>query len=447
MKRREFGTLAAAVGLAATPFGRASAATDPLEATSGKPVYFRGWQFATDVVQSNVKRYNDAEHGNVDYATVTGDYPSIMEQSLIAKADLDVLYANPSSAVRYYEGGWVLPAETLPAIAEIKADLLPTFAEAWTYKGNLLGLSYFASTRGCIHTNLLAYGKAGFSDKDFPKDWDALYDQVYVLHEKGVATPFLPHWFSEYFGLSWGFVMEVLDRGNKIADPDTHKPVMTTDPNGAAYKTLAQWKKLWNSKLVPQEVLTYNEAAFIDAYASGRYVFSPQQIYDLQTFNKPGRSQIAGHDTILPVVDQPWGLIDSAMYVMTDRPRRKPVTDDVKKFASWYGYKDNTGQIAVGERWMQDNMLFSAYKSIMDSPVTEARIKLACARSGDYDVVLDVYKATPFPTGIWRVVWSEEFNSYLRDVLSKFLLNDGDIVKTITAMNDQISSLNDKYGI
>jgi hypothetical protein len=447
MKRREFGTLAAALGVAATPLGRAAAAADPLEATSGKPVYFRGWQFATDVVQSNVKRYNDVEHGKVDYATVTGDYPSIMEQSLIAKADLDVLYANPSSAVRYSEGGWVMPAETLPAIAEIKADLLPTFAEAWTYKGNLLGLSYFASTRGCIHANLLAYGKAGFGDKDFPKDWDALYDQVYALHAKGVATPFLPHWFSEYFGLSWGFVMEVLDRGNKIADPETHKPLLTTDANGAAYKTLAQWKKLWNSKLVPQEVLTYNEAAFIDAYASGRYVFSPQQIYDLQTFNKAGRSQIAGHSTILPVVEQPWGLIDSAMYLMTSRTRPNAVTTDVKKFTSWYGYKDNTGQIAIGERWMQENMLFSAYKSIMNSPVTEARIKEACARPSDYDVVLAVYKATPFPTGIWRVVWSEEFNSYLRDVLSKFLLNDGDIVKTITAMNDQIASLNDKYGL
>jgi hypothetical protein len=241
--------------------------------------------------------------------------------------------------------------------------------------------------------------------------------------------------------------MEVLDRGNKIADSDTHKPVMTTDANGAAYKTLAQWKKLWKSKLVPQEVLTYDEAAFIDAYASGRYVFSPQQIYDLQTFNKPGRSQIAGHSTILPFVDQPWGLIDSAMYIMTSRPRRKADTDDVKKFTSWYGFKDNTGQIAVGERWMQDNMLFSAYKSIMDAPSTEARIKQACARPGDYEVVLDVYKATPFPTGIWRVVWSEEFNSYLRDVLSKFLLNDGDIAQTITAMNNQISSLNDKYGI
>lgn len=447
MKRREFGSLAAALGLAATPLGRALAASADFEPKSGKPVYFRGWQFATDVVQSNVKRYNDLEHGKINYATVTGDYPAIMEQSLIAKADLDVLYANPSTAVRYYEGGWVLPAETLPAIADIKADMLPQFLDAWSYDGKLLGLSYFASTRGSIHTNLLAYNKAGMTDKDFPKNWDALYDQVYALHEKGVASPILPHWFGEWYGLSWGFVMEVLNRGNQIADPQTHKPVMTTDPNGAPYKTLAAWKKLWASKLVPQEVLTYSEAAYIDAFASGRYVFSPQQIYDIQTMNTPGRSQIAGHTTILPVVEQSWGLIDSALYMMTNRKRPDAQTDDVKKFASWYGFKDGDGKTYVADRWMQTHLLFSAYKSVMESPATEARIKQAVARPDDYQTVLDVYKKTPFPTGIWRVVWSEEFNSFLKDTLSKFLLNDGDIAKTITAMNDQISSLNDKYGL
>jgi hypothetical protein len=449
MKRRDLGLLAAGLGMSLAVPGRRALADGvaDFKPTSGKPVYFRGWQFATNVVQSNVKRYNTVEDGKVDYATVTGDYPALMEQSLIASAGLDVFYANPSSAVRYFEGGWVLPADTLPAKDAILADMLPQFKDAWSYKGKLLGLSYFASTRGCIHTNLLAYGKAGMADKDFPKDWDELYDQVYALQGKGVAAPFLPHWFGEWYGISWGFVLEVLNRGNTIADPETHKPTLTTDATGPAYKTLAAWKKLWKSKLVPQEVLTYSEAAYIDAFASGRYVFSPQQIYDVQTMNKVGRSQIAGHCTILPIDKQPWGIIDSALYVMSSRKRPDAVTEDVKKFASWYGFKDETGKIAVGERWMQENMLFSAYKSVMDSPETEARIKSAVARPGDYQVLLDVYKATPFPTGIWRVVWSEEFNSYLKDTLSDFLLKDGDIVGTINGMTQKINDLNDKYGI
>jgi len=45
------------------------------------------------------------------------------------------------------------------------------------------------------------------------------------------------------------------------------------------------------------------------------------------------------------------------------------------------------------------------------------------------------------------VVWSEEYNSWLKDTLANFLLQDSDIVATITASNDKIKELNEKYGI
>ena len=48
---------------------------------SGETVYFRGWQFRTDVVQGNVDTYNKTFDGHVDYATVTGDYPAVMEKT------------------------------------------------------------------------------------------------------------------------------------------------------------------------------------------------------------------------------------------------------------------------------------------------------------------------------------------------------------------------------
>ncbi len=449
MKRRDFAKLAGGTGLAVMtgPWPVKAANAWSLTASSGKPIYFRGWQYKTDVVQSFVDRYNKTMSGHVDYATITGDYPSIMEQKLIAGSELDVLYGNPSQAARYFDGGWVAPADELPNYAEIKAEFLPNLWDAWTYKGHLLGLSYFATTRGAIHVNLKAYQGAGMSDKDFPKTWDDLYDQIFALNAKGVKTPFLPHWFSEWYGISWAFVFEVLNRGGHIADDKTHKPLLTTNKNDLAYKTLAAWKKLWNSKMVPAEVLTYNEAAFIYAYGSGRYVFSPQQLYDLATFNTKGKSQIAGYDGLLPVQGQSWGLLDSALYLITKRKRPQPVTDDVMRFTSWYGFKDNSGQIAVASRWMQLSMLFSAYKSVMESPDAEARIKQSVARPSDARVVLDLYKATPFPSAIWKVAWSEEYNSWLKESLANFLLQNGDIESFIKSSNDKITALNEKYGI
>ena len=425
----------------------AALAQGGLEAQSGETVFFRGWQYKTDIVQDNVDRYNGEQGGNVDYATVTGDYPAIMEQNLMAGAELDVLYANPSQAGRYFDGGWIMPADALPNIDEIKADMYPNILDAWSYKGNLLGLSYFVSTRGMMHVNLKKYNELGYTDADFPADWDALYDQLYEMRDKGVDQPFLPHWINEWYGISWGFNFEVMNRGGEVAHPETHQPLLTTDADGPAYKTLEDWKRIWNDGLVPEEVLTYNESSYLDAYASGRYVFSPQQLYDLETFNREDRSQIAGHASLLPYQGQSWGLLDSAVYLMTSRERSDGHTDDVKRFASWYGYQDQTGNVFVGNRWMQESMLFSGYRSVMESEAAAERMRSALAREQDIAAVLEVYAATPYPKGIWSVVWAEEFNSWLKETLQEYLQDDGDIVETIEAINEEIADLNKKYGL
>ncbi|MEP0321499.1 ABC transporter substrate-binding protein [Bauldia litoralis] len=458
MKKRETGMTrrgllqsTAGVGVAAAagvlgPFDFARAQGMDLAATSGEPIYFRGWNFRTDVVQANVERYNTNLNGKVDYATVTGDYPSIMEKSLIANADLDVLYANPSSAVRYYGGNWIMPVDDMPNAEEIKAGMYDNIREAWSYKGKLLGLSYFVSTRGTMCINTEKFQAAGFGEEDYPKDWPELYSMLYKLRDKGEKTPYLAHWFAEWFGISWGFVFEMMNRGGVMADPETHKPMMTVD--GPAGQTLEDWKKIWKDGFVPEEVLSYNEAAYIDAFRSGRYIISPQQIYDLKTFNDPEQSAaVAGKIGFLPYQGQPWGLIDSAMYLMTSRDRPDAVTDDVKKFASWYGYKNEDGQIAVAERWMKENMLFSAYKEVMESDLAKETIQASISNPDDYEKLIEVYSHTPFPKGIWSVVWSEEFNAWLREKLFAFLQQDLSVESVITEANDEIARLNKKYKI
>ena len=338
-----------------------------------------------------------------------------------------------------------MPAESLEDADAVKADLYPNIRDAWTYKGKLLGLSYFVSTRGVMHVNLKRYGELGFAEKDLPKDWDELYDQVHKLKDKGLAQPLLPHWLNEWFGISWGFDFEVLNRGDP-RPPREHKPTLTKDKGGPAYKTLAAWKQIWNDKLVPEEVLTYNESSYIEAYAWGRFVFSPQQLYDLETFNRPDRSQIAGHASLVPYRARAGAC--SIGDVPDDlRKRDDAVTDDVKQFASWYGYKDENGEFFVGSRWMQESMLFSGYRPVMESPATAERMKKALARPEDVQAVLDVYKATPYPKGIWNVVWAEEFNSWLKETLANFLLNNGDIGEVIDGANGKMTELNEKYGL
>lgn len=448
--RRQFMGRTAAAILGSTALGTGilgtAAFAQDFAPGSGESVFFRGWQFRTDVVQANVDRYNATHGGMVDYATVTGDYPSLMEQAMIANNPLDVFYANPSSAVRFAGGGWVMPASELPNAAEIADAMYPNIREAWSHEGKLLGLSYFVSVRGTLLVNLKGYAAGGLDPAVLPKTWDELYAAVYKLAEAGVATPYLPHWFSEWFGISWAFVFEVMNRGGQVADAESHQPMLTAD--GPAGATLTAWKQLWKSGLVPEEVLAYNEAGYIDAFRSGRYVFSPQQIYDIKTFNDPAQSgDVAGHVSLLPGTDQSWGLIDSAMYVMTSRNRSEALTEDVKKFASWYGYKNEKGEFAVANTWLVENMLFSAYKPVMESDLARESIVSSLARPEDYATVLEVYSRTPYPNGIWNVVWSEEFNSWLREKLFAFLQQDLSVESVIEEANAEITRLNERYGI
>lgn len=445
-RRQVLAASAAVAGATLLPGRPARAAASPLAAQSGQTVYFRGWQYHPEIVQDNVDRYNKELNGKVDYATVTGDYPSLMEKNLIAKADLDILYANPSFCVRYFEGGWLSTPDQLPNGQEIIDAMYPNIRDAWTYKGKLLGLSYYSSTRGLVAVFLDKYKKAGFDEAEFPKTWSELYAMLYKFRDKGEKQPFLPAWYNEWSGISWAFNYEVMNRGGALADADTHKPTLTADGPGGA--TLEDWKKIWKDGFVPEEVLTYTEAALIDAFRSGRFVFSAQTAYDLQQLNDPQKSaQVAGKISFLPHQGQSWGIVDGALYLMTSRKRPPEVTDDVKRFISWYGYKDQNGEIFVAKRWLKESMLFSAYKELMESPNTADIIRKQLGRPQDYEKLMDIYKSAPYPKGAWNVVWAEEFNGWLKDKLLAFLQNDLNSADVVKDINDKIEQLNHKYKI
>jgi ABC-type glycerol-3-phosphate transport system substrate-binding protein len=449
ISRRVLLALAGSAAAAATApaFSQAFAqGSSRLTAQSKEPIHFKGWQFRTDLVEANVARYNAEMAGRVAYQTVAGDYPSVVQNYLISGAEVDLLYANPSQAVRYLEAGWVTSAHSLAEIDQITADMYPNIKDAWSHRGELMGLSYFVSNRGVVHVNLERFQAAGLSEADFPKNWPEVYNILYKLRDAGQREPFLPHWFNEWFGLGWGFAFEVMNRGGVVADPETHEPMLTD--NGPAAETLSDWKRLWKDGFVSEEVLTYNEATYTGAFKSGRFVMSPQQSYDLKLFNTPGESPAAGKFTFLPFQGQNWGMIDSAMYLMSSRKQRSAeATQDLQRFASWYGYKDQNDAYYVGNKFLKETMLFSAYRGVMESEEAATAIRASLPREGDYERLLEVYRHADYPKGIFNVVWSEEYNAWVKEKLSTFLLNDLDIASTIKEMNDKMESLNAKYKI
>lgn len=412
--------------------------------TSDEAVYFRGWPFKPEVVTENVDLYNSSLKGHIDYQTVThGDYPSLMEKSLIAGDKLDIIYGNPPTAVRFFEAGWIAPADDVPNIEEIKADMYPNAANAFEYKGHLLGLSYFLADRGMMMVNTDRQTKLALTDKQ-PKTWDEFYDQILELHGKGEKDLYMPHWFNEFYGISWAYIWEVQNRGGSQIDPTSGKSALTVD--GPAGETLRDWKAVYKAGIISEEVLSFNEAAIVEAFGSGRFLYSTQASYNLATFNNPATSQIAGKTSFLPYQGQAWGLLDSALYLRTNRERPEGASEDAKRFQSWYGYKDQDGKVAVAQKWANNSMLFSAYKSVMESPESKEAFRKNLMNDADYDNLLMLYSNAPHPE-VWKKVWAEEYNSFLRERLGKFLIEDQEVDVVIADLNAKIDELNTKFGL
>jgi hypothetical protein len=89
-------------------------------------------------------------------------------------------------------------------------------------------------------------------------------------------------------------------------------------------------------------------------------------------------------------------------------------------------------------------MLFSAYKTVMESETTKAAFKKNLVADGDFDALLAVYAKAPHPD-TWKTVYAEEYNTYLRNRLGQFLRNDEAVEKVIGDINAQLASLNKKY--
>jgi multiple sugar transport system substrate-binding protein len=417
----------------------------------GDPIVFRGWNYHPEVVEDNVSKFNTMYGENVDYQTVSGDYGSLMEKMHINKEPLNFAYANPQTAHRWYKAGWVNDLERLWSVDDIKKDLYPGWRDIVTTKdGKLLGLPYFQSVRGTICTNEELLGKAGITPQQYPKTWDELYTQLYDIKKSGVTdVPFLPHWFATaWFGLAWGFQFECMNRGATLFDDSGH-PVF----DQKCYDILEQYKKLLADGIVPKEVFTMQETDFIDGFASGRYAYSPQQIYDSKVFNDPTRSKLAKGGSnanakgsmYIPVDKQPWGLIDSGIYLSIKRASQDDKTlARSYRLQEFFGYKDKDGNMAVSKRWAIEQALNSGYPATLEDADVQAAYKKWMP---NYDAMFPTMKSllsNAKSPPVWKRYFYEEWNSKALTELSQAILGQKDSKETLDGLKTLAQQLLDK---
>jgi ABC-type glycerol-3-phosphate transport system substrate-binding protein len=403
----------------------AAQATPPAAGVdTSEALVFRGWNYHPEIVQDNTAKFNKAYSETVDYQTITGDYISIMENFHITGQPLDFAYANPATLFRWSVPGWVHDYEPWWSVNDARGELYDSVRASMTINGKLFGLPYFVSARGTIATNKVILDKAGVTADQYPKTWTELYDMCRKLKtSKAVDVPLLPHWFTAgvWFGVSWGYLFETLNRGAVLFD-DTNTPVF----DDASLAILQEWRQLLQDGIVPESVFTMGEADYIDAFAKGTYAFSPQQIYDLKVFNDPTKSQVAGHVVALPVDKQPWGMIDEGIYTVPNRNDSDAKLARKYRLAGFFGYRDDQNNLAVAKRWAVEAALNSGYKSILQDKDVIAAYNSWLPNPEMLATLNGVLEVCPFPK-VWQTFWWEEWNAQAMTDLPKAILGQSPV--------------------
>ena len=200
--------------------------------------------------------------------------------------------------------------------------------------------------------------------------------------------------------------------------------------------------------IVPETVFTMGEADWIDAFATGKYAYSPQQIYDLKVFNDPAKSQVAGQVVPVPVVEQPWGIIDEGIYTVPEaglrqRKRNWPANTGWRD-SSATATKSKGASSYVAKRWAIEAALNSGYTAILQDPeVIEAYN--SWLPSPDLLPVLEgIVNAGTFPK-VWQTFWWEEWNAQAMSELPKAVLGQTPVEEVHTALKTLAEELVARY--
>lgn len=411
---------------------------------TSQPLVFRGWDYNVATVQDNVRIFNEAYAENVDYQTVAGDYIAITENFHISNQPLDLAYCNPATLSRWAVPGWVVDYSRFGEVEAASAEMYDGVRESLSVNGVLYGLPYFVSIRGTMMANNIVLAKAGITAEQYPKTWDELYAQVRQLKADGATegSPFLPHWFTgggAWYGISWAYLWECLNRGAVLFD-DQNVPVF----DDATLAVLTNWRKLVEEQVVPESVLTMVQQDFIDSFATGSYAYSPQQIYDAKVFNDPNSSQIAGQCAIVPVVSQPWGVIDEGIYVIANRQQSDEHLARDYRLAGFFGYRDQQGELFVAKRWAMENALNSGYKEILADPEVIAAYNEWMPDPAMLGTIEGVVNAGQFPK-VWQTFWWEEFNALMTTELPKAVLGQSPVEEIHASLKQTALELAERY--
>jgi multiple sugar transport system substrate-binding protein len=388
---------AAALALPALLTGRraASAATN---------LDFVVWSYAVDLVQDNIKKFQDA---NPDIAVALSDfawnaYHETMVNRFRSKTPTDVAYNGGDWLEEFAKAGWVVPLDDhFDWVGGYKDKILGFAWQDMTYDGKVYGLPYYADTITFMY-DAKALEDAGISAP--PETWNDVTKQALTLKDKGMEYPFIYELDQTLPTITEVYTSMVFGRGGELIDENKDPLWDKADqPANAQFKWLVDARN-------EHKILTFlpHETDVVKAMNTGKHAFSVMYNYNLAALNNKATSPLAGQFKLAMMPGETHECYGFAkFYNMTQMAvdRGQDIVDASGAFIQYFGGEVD-GQYPVAKRWAVENGLGFAQIPLFDDP----EVKAAFSQWVDVDLwrkQLD--KARARRQTIWYGIWSEFF--------------------------------------
>jgi multiple sugar transport system substrate-binding protein len=385
----------------------------PRSAVAATQLDFTVWNYAVDIVQDNINRFQEI---NPEITVKVSDFGwpvfhETMVNRFISKTPTDVSYNGGNWLNEFAAAGWVVPLQDhFEWAAGYKDKVLPFAWQDMTFNDKVYGLPYYADTITFMY-NAKVLEEAGISAP--PATWEEVAEQSLQLKEGGMEHPFVYEFTNTLPNVSEAFASMVFGRGGELIDEDRNP--LWTDPESPAAQQL-NWLVDAKNEHDILAVLDH-ETTITKAMGTGQHAFTVMFNYNLAALNNAATSPRAGEFKLALMPGETHECYGFAkFYNMTQMAvdRGPEVIDAVGKFIEYFAGEVD-GTYPVAKRWAVEQGLGFGQTALLDDPdVIEAYAKWV-----DVDLWREQLElARARRQTIWYGIWSETFHPLLGQALA-----------------------------
>lgn len=398
------------------------AADKPAAAVGGtKTIQFIGWTYEPEMVRKNLDRFESQNPGTkVDYTSVVvAQYGDKLVTMFAGNTPIDVLQVRDEDLAGWVDAGYLQPIDDMPRVDQYKQDMFPFYLQAATYKGKLWGLPYFTDFKAFTYNEEMLK-KAGIASP--PATLGELREQALAIKKAGIMDYPLVLDMKKASWAHRNWWAMVYAAGGSLFDGEFNPVFPDKDPT--AVKVL-EWivNGVHTDKFIDLKSLEFDNNQIRDLFAAGQSAFVYHNKYDLQAFNDPKRSKVAGKAkmAMIPSMGKPIGggkEHETIGFVRTYTFGRSVKDKEAAwKLIEYLGGKDSTGQYHTAKMWYVERGLGYGYKSLDQDP----DVQKATATWGDPKMIAQ-QMAIAKPGQLVMCPWGSEWESFNYEFLQNAIL-------------------------